>query len=90
MKLNLNLNLRLEMYGRSYQWVIMGTYSTEWWNSTGDINIGCSVEEIMTALEATIMTDLLPLSTSGDITISGIVISHKKSNLHRIITKFFF
>lgn len=57
------------MYGRAYQWIIMGTYSTDWWNATTD----CTLDEITTALEATIMTDLLPLSTSGDITISGIV-----------------
>lgn len=60
---------RLEMYGRSYQWIIMGTYSTEWWNVTSE----CSQEELVTALESTILTDLLPLSTTGDITVSGIV-----------------
>ncbi|XP_055677192.1 gamma-aminobutyric acid type B receptor subunit 2 isoform X2 [Lutzomyia longipalpis] len=59
---------RLEMYGRSYQWLIMGTYNAEWWNTSAD----CNQEELQTALESTIMTDLLPLSTSGDITISGI------------------
>ena len=60
---------RLEMYGRSYQWIIMGSYSTEWWNITTD----CSTANLTTALESTIMTDLLPLSTTGDITVSGIV-----------------
>ncbi|XP_067619626.1 gamma-aminobutyric acid type B receptor subunit 2 isoform X2 [Eurosta solidaginis] len=61
---------RLEMYGRAYQWLIMATYSTEWWNATLDTE--CNVEEISTALEGTILVDLLPLSTSGDITIAGI------------------
>ncbi|XP_004534372.1 gamma-aminobutyric acid type B receptor subunit 2 isoform X2 [Ceratitis capitata] len=61
---------RLEMYGRAYQWLIMATYSTEWWNATLDTD--CTVEEISTALEGTILVDLLPLSTSGDITIAGI------------------
>ncbi|XP_036322849.1 gamma-aminobutyric acid type B receptor subunit 2 isoform X3 [Rhagoletis pomonella] len=61
---------RLEMYGRAYQWLIMATYSTEWWNATLDTE--CTVEEISTALEGTILVDLLPLSTSGDITIAGI------------------
>lgn len=60
---------KLEMYGRSYQWIIMGTYSTTWWNVTTD----CPSEDLTKALESTIMTDLLPLSTSRDITISGIV-----------------
>lgn len=59
------------MYGRAYQWLIMATYSGEWWNTT--IDTDCTVEEISTALEGTIMVDLLPLSTSGDITIAGIV-----------------
>lgn len=59
------------MYGRAYQWLIMATYSTEWWNVTQDSE--CTVEEISTALEGAILVDLLPLSTSGDITVAGIV-----------------
>lgn len=64
---------RLEMYGRSYQWLIMGTYSLNWWakNDTHD----CTADELRKALDATILTDLLPLSTTGDITIAGIVCS---------------
>lgn len=62
---------RLEMYGRSYQWLIMGTYSQEWWQKNDTID--CTPEELKKALEATILTDLLPLSTTGDITIAGIV-----------------
>nr|XP_014085809.1 gamma-aminobutyric acid type B receptor subunit 2 isoform X1 [Bactrocera oleae]XP_036224854.1 gamma-aminobutyric acid type B receptor subunit 2 isoform X1 [Bactrocera oleae] len=61
---------RLEMYGRAYQWLIMATYSTEWWNAT--IDTECTVDEIAAALEGTILVDLLPLSTSGDITVAGI------------------
>lgn len=61
----------LEMYGRSYQWLIMGTYSVNWWMKNDTID--CTAEELKTALEATILTDLLPLSTTGDITIAGIV-----------------
>ncbi|EDW84644.1 uncharacterized protein Dwil_GK13022 [Drosophila willistoni] len=61
---------KLDMYGRAYQWLIMATYSTEWWNKTLDSE--CSVEEISTALEGAILVDLLPLSTSGDITVAGI------------------
>lgn len=62
---------RLEMYGRSYQWLIMGTYSLNWWMKNDTID--CTSEELKKALEATILTDLLPLSTTGDITIAGIV-----------------
>ncbi|XP_055633199.1 gamma-aminobutyric acid type B receptor subunit 2 isoform X2 [Toxorhynchites rutilus septentrionalis] len=58
-----------DMYGRSYQWLIMGTYSHEWWNEN---DTDCYVDQVRMALESTISVDLLPLSTSGDITISGI------------------
>ncbi|XP_055905099.1 gamma-aminobutyric acid type B receptor subunit 2 isoform X1 [Eupeodes corollae] len=61
---------KLEMYGRSYQWLIMATYSVDWWNTTADSE--CTVEEITKAMEGIILVDLLPLSTSGDITIAGI------------------
>lgn len=61
------------MYGRAYQWLIMATYTTDWWNVTLDSE--CSVEEIAVALEGAILVDLLPLSTSGDITVAGIVSS---------------
>lgn len=57
------------MYGRSYQWLIMGAYSNNWWNSSGN----CTQEELKIALESTILVDLLPLSTTGDITVAGIV-----------------
>lgn len=63
---------KLEMYGRRYQWIIMGTYSNEWWRKL-EPDSNCTVEELEEALEQTILTDLLPLSTSGEITISGIV-----------------
>lgn len=63
---------KLEMYGRRYQWIIMGTYSPEWWKKLHP-DLNCTIDEIESALEQTILTDLLPLSTSGEITISGIV-----------------
>ncbi|EAT37610.2 AAEL010408-PA [Aedes aegypti] len=60
---------KLEMYGRSYQWLIMGTYGNDWW----DVNdTDCDVDNVRMALESTILVDLLPLSTSGEIAISGI------------------
>lgn len=60
------------MYGRKHQWVIMGTYSNNWWKKNLE-DTNCTLEEIETALQHTLLTDLLPLSTSGEITISGIV-----------------
>jgi len=52
-------NTRLEMYGRAYQWLIMGPSRKEWWNVS---DTDCTVDELKQALESTITTDLLPLS----------------------------
>ncbi|KAJ8954123.1 hypothetical protein NQ318_005717, partial [Aromia moschata] len=38
----------------------------------------CTLEELESALEQTILTDLLPLSTSGEITVSGITATEYK------------
>lgn len=50
----------------------MGTYSFEWWKKF-DVEFNCTLEELEESLQHTILTDLLPLSTNGEITISGIV-----------------
>lgn len=78
---------RLEMYGRSYQWLIMATYSQQWWmkNDTDD----CTPEELRKALDATILTDLLPLSTTGDITVAGIVRHFAHITINLLISKHF-
>ncbi|XP_046665418.1 gamma-aminobutyric acid type B receptor subunit 2 isoform X2 [Homalodisca vitripennis] len=60
---------RVGMVGRKYQWLIMGTYGEKWWQ---DETAPCSTEQLQAALEGCILTDLLPLATSGEITVSGI------------------
>lgn len=50
----------------------MGTYNLEWW-TLGDPENNCTAQDLERALEQTILTDLLPLATSGEITVSGIV-----------------
>lgn len=62
---------RVKMYGRKYQWLIMGTYSEQWWKEEKDST--CSLPELTTALEGAILTDYLPLATNKVITISGYV-----------------
>ncbi|KAF5284264.1 hypothetical protein FQR65_LT00265 [Abscondita terminalis] len=62
---------KLEMFGRKYQWIIMGTYNEDWWRKF-DRDSNCTEEEIELAMEQTILTDLLPLSTTGEITVSGV------------------
>ncbi|XP_060533297.1 gamma-aminobutyric acid type B receptor subunit 2 isoform X2 [Cylas formicarius] len=62
---------KLEMYGRKYQWLIMGTYKFEWWKRI-EPEVNCTLDELELSLEQTILTDLLPLSTNGEITVSAI------------------
>ncbi|KPJ14610.1 Gamma-aminobutyric acid type B receptor subunit 2 [Papilio machaon] len=59
---------KLEMYGRAYTWLLLGTYSERWWLKRGP----CARSELTAALDTALLTDLLPLSTTGETTISGI------------------
>ncbi|CAG7785369.1 unnamed protein product [Allacma fusca] len=59
---------REKLFGKKYQWLIVGTYSRQWWRKE-DVN--CSLREIEAALKGAILMDLLPLSTSQEITVSG-------------------
>jgi hypothetical protein len=45
----------------------------------------CSPDELSDALEGSILTDLLPLSTNGEITVSGIVSTRATSPLSRVV-----
>lgn len=58
------------MFGGKYQWLIMGTYGPMWWN---EMRAPCPVQHLSAALDGCILTDYLPLSTTGEITVSGIV-----------------
>ncbi|GAB1862196.1 GABR2 protein [Camponotus japonicus] len=57
------------LYGRKYQWVIIGTYTREWWLRPDG---GCDPAELSEALHGVILTDLLPLKTEEQHTTSGI------------------
>ncbi|RVE54939.1 hypothetical protein evm_000306 [Chilo suppressalis] len=59
---------KLEMYGRAYTWLLLGTYSGRWWSRRAP----CSRRELSAALDTALLTDLLPLATSGRATLSGI------------------
>ncbi|XP_063370151.1 gamma-aminobutyric acid type B receptor subunit 2 [Cydia amplana] len=59
---------KLEMYGRAYTWLLLGTYTPKWWKR----HAPCSKRDLTTALDTAILTDLLPLSTTGQMTVSGI------------------
>ncbi|OAD60223.1 Gamma-aminobutyric acid type B receptor subunit 2 [Eufriesea mexicana] len=60
---------RFGMFGRKYQWVIMGTYAEQWWLHSGG---GCDPAELAEALHGAILTDLLPITTEKRNTIAGI------------------
>ncbi|XP_048486875.1 gamma-aminobutyric acid type B receptor subunit 2 isoform X1 [Plutella xylostella] len=59
---------KLEMYGRAYTWLLLGTFSNKWWMRRAP----CSKRDLTTALDTAILTDLLPLSSTGETTVSGI------------------
>lgn len=61
------------LYGRKYQWLIVGLYGEKWWH-TKDSSVDCTEEQLLTALDGYIMTDVLPLSSSKEKTETGIVI----------------
>ncbi|XP_035208128.1 gamma-aminobutyric acid type B receptor subunit 2-like isoform X2 [Stegodyphus dumicola] len=62
---------RLKMYGRKYQWIIVGMFRERWWEIR-EPNATCSPWELTQALEGHIATDVLPLSSSENITVSGL------------------
>ena len=61
------------LYGRKYQWLIVGLYGEKWWQ-VKDSSVDCTEEQLLTALDGYIMTDVLPLSSSKEKTETGIVI----------------
>lgn len=52
------------IYGRRYQWIITGIYEDNWWQLTDDESemLGCNEEQLLTAIDGCISTDVLPLS----------------------------
>nr|XP_006813973.1 PREDICTED: gamma-aminobutyric acid type B receptor subunit 2 [Saccoglossus kowalevskii] len=63
-----------ELVGHKYVWILPGWYSDNWWNST-EANCDCSTDELYEAIQGYIATDVLPLTTSKDETISGLTAS---------------
>lgn len=44
------------MFGRAYQWLIMGTYSDQWWTKHDEMRPGCNDSDVASSLEAAILT----------------------------------
>ena len=62
---------KLKMYGARYLWILAAKYSDNWWESTDAEYDECSESQLKQALEGFISTDILLLSASNEITISG-------------------
>lgn len=63
---------RTSLYGRHHQWIIAGPRQSSWWKEE-DPSVNCTVLEILTALEGAFVVDVLPLTSSKEPTISGLV-----------------
>ena len=60
------------MYGRKYQWIIWGGYNKDWW-LVDDAEVNCTTQELVTALNGYMSTDILPLSLENQETIAKLV-----------------
>lgn len=75
----------LGLYGRKYQW-ILGAFNTNWWNVTTlkkDSHVTCDHSEILTAINGMITLDVLPLSSSREITVSGMTPQEYEAEYNR-------
>ncbi|CAG5121836.1 unnamed protein product, partial [Candidula unifasciata] len=62
------------LYGPKHQWIILGTYDDDWW-TIDDPMVTCSTWELNDTIHGYLATDALPLSTSDDVTESGLTAS---------------
>ncbi|OQV15825.1 Gamma-aminobutyric acid type B receptor subunit 2 [Hypsibius exemplaris] len=69
---------KLNMFGRKYQWIIWGGYNKDWW-MVDDAEVRCSTQELVTALNGYMSTDILPLSLENHQTIAKLTPSEYES-----------
>ena len=79
---------RTDLYGGRYQWIIAGPRQERWWREE-DPSVNCTSIEILTALEGAFVVDVLPLDTSRQSTINGLVINHS-TNFSSIIFRYLY
>ena len=58
-----------DMYGSKFQWLIVGMFDEEWWLK----DASCPQEHLITALDGTIIMEMIPLSSNSETTIGNIV-----------------
>lgn len=62
-----------DIYGRKFQWLIVGgMYQQEWWKVREE-SINCTRKQMAAAVAGVIVMEMLPLSSDEDITISKLV-----------------
>lgn len=70
------------VYGRKYQW-ILGSFDDNWWQS--DVVSGdCSRDMLRNASDGMISIDVLPLSSSNAITVSGMTAAEYEAVYNRV------
>ena len=76
--------------GVKHQWIILGTYDTDWWQVHDD-TVDCTPSQLNDTLHGYLATDVLPLSTNGQLTISGKVIVILDLNLdnYNLVSAYF-
>ena len=57
------------MFGHKYVWIIPGDYPEEWWRHSPP----CKLSHLEQVLQGHFGTDVLTLSTSEQVTVSGLV-----------------
>ncbi len=80
------------MFGPKYVWIIPGDYQERWWeNGTSDDpdypGVVCKSRDLVQALDGHFGTDVLTLSTNGEVTVSGLVSFTTVFDLHMVKIK---
>ncbi|CAG2254551.1 GABBR [Mytilus edulis] len=71
------------MYGKKYQWILVGGYSKKWF-STKDISVPCRKHEVLQAAEGYLMMESLILTHSNERTASGLTPKEYKKHYNDV------
>jgi len=80
---------KLGIFGRKYQW-ILGSFDDQWWEQQtfySDSKANCSKAQILEVIDGLISIDVLPLSSSREITVSGMTSYEYEAAYNRLRKK---
>lgn len=80
---------KLGIFGRKYQW-ILGSFDDQWWERetfSSDSRANCSKAQILEVIDGLISIDVLPLSSSREITVSGMTSYEYEAAYNRLRKK---